>query len=79
MLFPSKLFKYSESVISGFPSILLALQDGPRGVKELYFATKGSFSNVSGFIDALDCLYALKKISLDSESKIKLTNEVSPC
>ena len=69
MLFPNKLFTYSESVISKFPIILNELSE-PLQVAELYKRVASRLSGVSEYLDALDCLYALGKIELDEEEGV---------
>ncbi len=70
MLFPNKLFTYSESVISKFPLILVEVQQGPVAVVDLYKRVADRVSGVSEYLDALDCLYALRKIEFDEEEGV---------
>ena len=69
MLFPNKLFTYSESVISKFPIILCELSE-PIAPIELYKRVSDRLTGVSEYLDALDCLYALRKIEFDEEEGV---------
>lgn len=69
MLFPNKLFTYSESVISKFPIILDELSE-PLQVIDLYKRVADRLTGVSEYLDALDCLYALRKIEFDEEGEV---------
>lgn len=70
MLFPDKLFTYSESVISKFPVILDVIKRNPINVKELYIAVNKNVTGTNEFMDVLDCLYALGKIEYDSNQEV---------
>ena len=39
-------------------------------VYELFELTKDSFTDVEEFMDTLECLYALKKVTFDDESGV---------
>lgn len=69
MLLPNKLFSYNESVLSKLPLILRCLTV-PRTPQELLMINKNVISP-SDLLEALDCLYALKKIYLTKEGKIR--------
>ena len=70
MLFPNKLFTYSESVISKLPIILIELQRESISAVELYKRVADRLTGVSEYLDALDCLYALRKIEFDEEEGV---------
>ncbi len=70
MLFPNKLFTYSESIISKFPLALQLLQESPMAVVDLYKALNKQLSGVSEFMDLMDCLFALNKIEFDEEEEV---------
>lgn len=70
MLFPDKLFTYSESVISKFPAVLDVIKIQPIKVKELYVAVNKDVSGTAEFMDVLDCLYALGKVEYDAEKEV---------
>ena len=70
MLFPDKLFTYSESVISKFPAVLDVIKIQPIKVKDLYVAMNKEVSVTAEFMDVLDCLYALGKIDYDTKEEV---------
>lgn len=65
MKLPSKSTPYKNSVIVLFPDILSVLQLGECSVLELYRQT--GITNISDYMNALDCLYALGKIEISEE------------
>lgn len=69
MKLPNKIICYKESIISKLPIILNVLEDGSLSVIELFNNVKDCMDNVSDFIDALDCLYALGKIKFDNQTR----------
>lgn len=70
MRFPSKVTPYSASVVAAFPRILDAVTRVGVAPSELYASLRGSFADVGEFAEALDCLYALGEIELDSEGRV---------
>lgn len=70
MLLPSKLFSYQESVLPLLPEILTRL-DEPQSPRTLAQTVSGVTNNPTRLIDALDCLYALGKITLTDEGMIE--------
>lgn len=67
MKLPSKITSYKESTLSKFSPILLILQNADTSVFVLYEATKKHFIDIEDFMDTLDCLFALKRISYNAE------------
>ena len=68
MKFPNKLFSYEESTISKFPIILNKVYDANDiSIFQLYHDTFKAFNDISEFLDALDCLYALNKIDYNAD------------
>jgi len=68
MRLPNKLFSYNESVISKFPFILQKVsEENNMSILELYHSLSGKFEDITEFLEALDCLYALGKIKYDSK------------
>lgn len=65
MKLPNKTTPYKNSVLAIFPAILTMLREQDRSVAELREAL--SDRDYGDFISAMDCLYALGKIELDSE------------
>ena len=70
MLFPNKLFSYSESILSKLSVVLKELKKQPLGVRELYQKVSRSLDGVNEYVDVLDCLYALHKIEYDEEEGV---------
>lgn len=70
MRLPSKITSYSESVISKFSPVLTALQNADTGVLALYEVTMNHFSSIEEFLDTLDCLFALPKVSYDVDREV---------
>jgi len=68
MRLPNKLFSYRESIISKFPIILNALeQESHLTIYELYINVISKFENISEFLEAVECLYALGIIEYSYE------------
>ena len=70
MRLPSKITSYRESVLDKFPPILSVLQSADTGVFALYETTMDYFNNIEEFLDTLDCLFALHKITYDTEREV---------
>ena len=69
MRFPSKSNRIQESILYKMTFIMERLQNGPIDVKTLYTELKARFVDTSEYLEVLDCLYILRKISVD---RIKL-------
>ena len=67
MRLPSKFISFKESILPKFIGILTKLQESDMTVLELYKRFKGQVENLDEFIEILDCLYALGKISYNGE------------
>ena len=66
MKLPNKLFSYNESILSKFPIVLNELNEKEYiTIYQLYVNVIGKFDSVSEFLEALECLYALRKIDYD--------------
>jgi len=61
---PSKVNSYSDSVIALFAPILENLEERDMTPHELLEATRTKVSEISVFLDALDCLYKLGQIEI---------------
>lgn len=69
MKYPNKLYSYGESTISKFPIILTKVYDAKYiSILELYQDTLKVFDDISDFLDALDCLYALNRIDYSADT-----------
>lgn len=62
MNLPDKVTCYNESVISLFPEILKIVRHKQITANELYSIIK--VKNIVDFIDALETLYALRKLDM---------------
>lgn len=68
MKLPNKLFSYKESTISKLPFILSEISEKEYiTIYQLYLNVIGKFDDISEFLDALDCIYALGKIDYDNK------------
>lgn len=70
MLLPNKTIPYSESVIARFPLVLRFLRThrGQADASRMYGELKESFPSVHAFVQTLDCLFALGKITLNKDT-----------
>lgn len=66
MRLPSKVTPYKDSTLARLPAILKELKKRDRTVLGL-FETVEKRMSASEYIDALDCLFALGKITLNGE------------
>jgi hypothetical protein len=67
MIVPNKFISLDQSLISKLPELLASLETD-RSVLELYESNRHGFEDVSEFLIALDVLYVLGRIELDSGS-----------
>lgn len=70
MLLPNKLFAYQDTVLPLLPTILRLL-DTPKTPNELAVALAPVTTDPIRLIDALDCLYALGKVTLNEEGALE--------
>ncbi len=66
MRFPSKVTPYKDSTLARLPIVLKYLKNKDYTVISLFNEVKDKM-NIKEYIDALDCLFALKKIILKEE------------
>lgn len=73
MMLLNKTIAYDDSVISKFPLILKLLQN-QESIKAdvLYKSLKKDFSSRHVFVQTLDCLFALGKITFNENEEIAL-------
>ncbi len=64
MKFPNKLFDYNESVFYDCVVLMKEMKE-EMTILELYKACRKKCNSVQSFFDALDVLYAVKKIDYD--------------
>lgn len=70
MQLPSKLFNYSESILSKFPLVLKILEKESLSAGVLYIRVQKQIPNTNDFIEVLDALYALNKIDYNDEEEV---------
>ena len=69
MQLPNKITTFNESVLSKFPVVLSAVENGNVPVLQLYNSVKAKTEDIETFLGVLDCLYALGKIYLNEEER----------
>jgi len=70
MRMPSKVNSFSDSVIALFTPILEKLEERDMTPHELLEATRTKVSEISIFLDALDCLYILGRIEIPDGTEV---------
>ena len=70
MRMPSKVNSFSDSVIALFAPILEKLEKRDMAPHDLLIATRTKVSEISIFLDALDCLYKLGKIEIPEGTEV---------
>ena len=70
MKLPNKLFTVKESCIGRFPLVLDIVQKRNLSVLSLYEITKRYFSSTNDFVETLESLFYLGKISLNEKSEV---------
>lgn len=70
MKLPNKLFTVKESCIGKFPQVLDIVQKRTLSVLRLYEITKKYFSSANDFVETLDALFYLGKITLNEKSEV---------
>ena len=66
MRLPNKLYRYNESVFVDMIKILSTIKH-PIGVYDLYKKVKTQVGSIDRYVEALDCLFVLNKITFDRE------------
>ncbi|MBR0295063.1 MAG: hypothetical protein IJQ67_04075 [Bacilli bacterium] len=66
MRFPSKVTPYKDSIFPKLPVLLRKLKDKDYTVSSLYMEINSKMT-IREYIDALDCLYAMRKITLKED------------
>ncbi|UQZ92132.1 ABC-three component system middle component 7 [Bacillus safensis] len=69
MIVPNKVISFSESIIAKMPIILKSLSREEMTLKELFFTTQDYFE-IAEFIYALDVLYLLEAIKVDTDKGV---------
>lgn len=68
MKLPNKLFDYKESVFHDCVILMKEIKD-EMTILELYKVCRKKCNSTQSFFDALDVLYAVKKIDYDFEGR----------
>ncbi|MGL6264429.1 ABC-three component system middle component 7 [Aeromonas jandaei] len=69
MIMPNKIIAIDESGIYKAAKLMSKI-DGDVAVAELYMKNKKLFSDIPEYIEALDILFSLKRINLDSTNGV---------
>ena len=67
MRLPNKFISYKESILPKFVIVIEKIKEVDMTVLQLYRRMGKEIESVDEFIEVLDCLYALKKITFDGE------------
>jgi hypothetical protein len=70
MLLPNKITPFRESVLVNFPLLLKEIKTEDISVIELFKKAKLNIGSIADYLEALDCLFALKKIELNEQAEI---------
>lgn len=70
MRMPNKVNSFSNSVIALFAPILACLEKQDMTPHKLFEAAKTNSSDMSIFIDALNCLYKLGKVEIPEGTEV---------
>jgi hypothetical protein len=68
MKFPSKVTPFKNSTLGLLPKLLSLIKAGDISPISLLGKIKGEIGSASNFLDALDCLFALRKIELNEQT-----------
>ncbi|MDR3022295.1 MAG: hypothetical protein LBU60_06465 [Clostridiales bacterium] len=71
MKFPNKVISFNESIISKFALILNTLKEKGYTAIELFHLMCEQDIDIPNFIDILDCLFALNKITFDKTDRLQ--------
>lgn len=69
MRLPSKVTNYKKSILSKFPLVLQKLEEKEKSPLDLYRSITNKFDGITEFIDVVDCLFALGKISFTEDGE----------
>lgn len=69
MRLPSKVTPFRDSTLSILPILLQKMRHGDICVTDLFSAVKGDIDGAAEFLDALDCLYAIRRTDLNESTK----------
>ena len=70
MIFPNKVFSFSETMVYKMHFILERLENNKAlSIHELYLDVENCFDNIDEFMFSLDLLYILEKINVDFKNE----------
>lgn len=75
MKFPSKFTTYEESLINHMVQILESKVDKVININILYKSVEKKFNHIDDFVFALDALYALGYVEINSEDLIYVSRD----
>ena len=70
MLLPNKITPFKESILAKFPILLKEIKMDDISVMELFKKVKPEINSIADYLEALDCLFAIKKIELTEQTEI---------
>lgn len=70
MQLPNKLYSYKDSTLALLPKVLRIIQEQPVPVTELYKELQLQLMDITDFISAMDCLYALRAVDINDEGEV---------
>ncbi|MDR0630506.1 MAG: hypothetical protein LBF70_00490 [Holosporales bacterium] len=70
MLLPNKITPFNESILAKFPILLKEIKTGDISAMELFKKVKPEIYSIADYLEALDCLFTLKKIELTEQTEI---------
>ena len=76
MIMPGKMTALRDSTLYKMTDIMDAIRRGPVSVTMLYENLNGRFDGVKDYIDALDCLYMLRRIYIDEGGMLHAVHPV---
>lgn len=70
MKLPSKIVTYNESLLPKMAVILSVLNRQEIPANLLYKKVRSKVNDIGEFLEAMDCLYALGKIEIDTQKGV---------
>jgi hypothetical protein len=70
MLLPNKITPFKESILAKFPLLLEEIKTEDVSVMKLFKKVKSEFNSIADYLEALDCLFALRKIELTEQAEV---------
>lgn len=70
MRLPNKVTSFKDSTLSLFQILLNEIRAEDISPIGLFEKVRGDVGDISNYLEALDCLFALEKIELDEQSGV---------